>query len=47
VLKDTVARLDLLIAEAADETEKSRATRALAHLYRLLQNYEAPGGRSS
>jgi DNA repair exonuclease SbcCD nuclease subunit len=45
VLKDTVARLDRLIADAADETEKARASRALAHLYKLLQSYEPAGGR--
>jgi hypothetical protein len=45
VLKDTVARLDLLIAGALDESEKSRATRALAHLYKLLQSHDATGGR--
>ena len=38
VLKDTIARLDQLIAEAEDEAEKETATRALAHLYRLLQS---------
>ena len=38
VLKDTVARLDRLIADAADESEKAKATRALAHLYKLLQS---------
>ena len=41
VLKDTVARLDRLIADATDESEKSRATRALAHLYKLLQSHDA------
>lgn len=46
VIKDTIARLDGLIADASDEAEKSRATRALAHLYKLLQNLEAPTGRS-
>jgi hypothetical protein len=45
VLKDTVTRLDRLIAEASDESEKSRATRALAHLYKLLQSHETIGGR--
>jgi hypothetical protein len=45
VLKDTVDRLDRLIAEAADESEKSKATRALAHLYKLLQSEHATGGR--
>jgi len=33
-----VRSLDQLIAEAEDETEKEMATRALAHLYRLLQS---------
>jgi hypothetical protein len=42
VLKDTIARLDRLAAETADESEKSRATRALAHLYKLLQKQNAP-----
>ena len=41
VLKDTVARLDRIIAEAIDESEKDKATRALAHLYKLLQNQDA------
>ena len=45
VLKDTVARLDRLIADATDESEKSRATRALAHLYKLLQSHDANGAR--
>jgi hypothetical protein len=45
VLKDTVARLDRLIADAMDESERSRATRALAHLYKLLQRHDAIGGR--
>ena len=45
VLKDTVARLDRLVAESIGETEKSKATRALAHLYKLLQSHEAIGGR--
>lgn len=44
VLKDTVARLDRLVAEAADDAEKSKATRALAHLYRLLQDQHPTGG---
>jgi hypothetical protein len=45
VLKDTVARLDRLIADAVDESEKLRATRALAHLYKLLQSHDVNGGR--
>jgi DNA repair exonuclease SbcCD nuclease subunit len=46
VLKDTVARLDKLIEEAMDESEKLRATRALSHLYKLLQSHEASAGRA-
>jgi DNA repair exonuclease SbcCD nuclease subunit len=38
VIKDTIARLDQLIADAVEESEKEKATRALAHLYRLLQS---------
>jgi DNA repair exonuclease SbcCD nuclease subunit len=45
VLKETVARLDRLIADATDEFEKSRATRALSHLYQMLQSHEATGER--
>jgi DNA repair exonuclease SbcCD nuclease subunit len=43
VLKETVARLDRLIADATDEFEKSRATRALSHLYKMLQSRDATG----
>jgi DNA repair exonuclease SbcCD nuclease subunit len=39
VLKDTVARLERLMADATDEAEQAKATRALAHLYRLLQSH--------
>lgn len=45
VLKDTVARLDRLVAEASGEPERAKATRALAHLYRLLQIQEQADGR--
>ncbi len=45
VLRDTVDRLDKLIADAVDEPEKSKATRALSHLYKLLQSEHAAGGR--
>src|SRR5580698_219010 len=38
VIKDTIARLDQLIADAVEDSEKEKATRALAHLYRLLQS---------
>jgi DNA repair exonuclease SbcCD nuclease subunit len=44
VVQDTIARLDRLIAAANDETERARATRALAHLYKLLQSQEAVVG---
>ncbi len=47
VLKDTVARLDRIVADAPDEATRSKATRALAHLYKLLQNQNAAGGRAS
>ena len=47
VLKDTVARLDLRIVNATDEAEKSKATRALAHLYKLLQSHDVTGRRES
>jgi DNA repair exonuclease SbcCD nuclease subunit len=45
VLKDTVARLDRIIEESTEEFEKSKATRALAHLYKLLQSRDAAGGQ--
>lgn len=41
VVSDTIARLDNLVAGASDEAEKMRATRALAHLYKLLQSQAA------
>jgi len=44
VLKDTVERLDQLIANAVEEAEKAKATRALSHLYKLLQSHHT-GGR--
>lgn len=46
VLKATVARLDRLVAEAVDDAEKAKATRALAHLYKLLQRQNEPMGRA-
>jgi DNA repair exonuclease SbcCD nuclease subunit len=45
VLKDTVGRLDRLITGATDDSQKSKATRALAHLYKLLQSHHETGGR--
>jgi len=37
VLQDTVARLDRIAEEAVDAADKAKATRALAHLYKLVQ----------
>ena len=45
VLQDTVDRLERLVATATEDSEKSRATLALAHLYKLLQNHAASVGR--
>lgn len=45
VLRDTVSRLDQLILSASSEVEKSRATRALSHLYKLLQSHHISKGR--
>src|SRR5208282_2998466 len=45
VIKDTIARLDQMIEEASDDAERARATRALAHLYKLLQSQETLAGR--
>jgi DNA repair exonuclease SbcCD nuclease subunit len=45
VLRDTVARLDQLIATADDEADRLKATRALSHLYKLLQSHEAAAAR--
>jgi DNA repair exonuclease SbcCD nuclease subunit len=45
-LKDTVARLNRIVADAMDESEKSRATRALSHLFKLLKSHNAPGVRN-
>jgi DNA repair exonuclease SbcCD nuclease subunit len=44
VLKDTVARLDLLVASAPLEAEKEKAKRALSHLFEMLAKREATGG---
>jgi DNA repair exonuclease SbcCD nuclease subunit len=44
VLKDTVARLDQLIAAAPGEPETATAARALAHLYDLLQTRDLTSG---
>jgi DNA repair exonuclease SbcCD nuclease subunit len=44
VVRDTIARLDRIVEEADNEPEKLRATRALGHLYNLLQRSEALSG---
>lgn len=46
VVRDTIARLDRIIEEADDDYEKLRATRALGHLYRLLQSSDVLSGRA-
>ena len=46
VLKDTVARLERIVADAIDEFEKMRAARALAHLFKLLQSHNTTAGRN-
>ncbi|HEX4961483.1 MAG TPA: DNA repair exonuclease [Thermoanaerobaculia bacterium] len=40
VLKDTVDRLSRIVAEAEDEADKAKATRALTHLYKLLERQD-------
>jgi DNA repair exonuclease SbcCD nuclease subunit len=42
VIAETIARLDQLAADTLDEAERANATRALAHLYKLLQSHEEP-----
>lgn len=39
VLKDTVARIERMVVDAPDEAERSKAIKALAHLYKLLQSH--------
>src|SRR5579872_313062 len=46
VLRDTVMRLDQLIASAHSEVERSKATRALSHLFKLLQSQHVSKGRA-
>lgn len=45
VVQDTIARLDRMIQESDDDGEKLRATRALGHLFKLLQSSEAFSGQ--
>lgn len=44
VVQDTIARLDRMIEESNDDGEKLRATRALGHLFTLLQGSGASSG---
>ena len=44
-LKATVARLDRIAVDAEDEAEREKATRALAHLFRLLKTTDEAAGR--
>lgn len=46
VINDTIERLFRVVADATDEEEKSRANRALIHLYKLLQSRDTVVGRS-
>jgi DNA repair exonuclease SbcCD nuclease subunit len=43
VIKDTIARLDRIREQSGDDAERLRATRALAHLYGLLESQDAAG----
>ena len=44
VLRDTIARLDRIAAEAPDEMERDKANRALSHLFKLLQQQDGSTG---
>lgn len=46
VLRDTVARLDRIVSEAANEAEQAKANRALFHLYKMLQRQNEPIGET-
>lgn len=46
VLQDTVARLGRIAEDGVDEAEKAKATRALSHLYKLLQRQNEGMGRA-
>ena len=46
VLRDTVDRLDALVKQSTDESEKTKATLALNHLYKLLQARSTTGGHT-
>jgi DNA repair exonuclease SbcCD nuclease subunit len=45
VVKTTIDKLDRVISDSDDEQEKEIATRALAHLYKMLQTTEDEVGR--
>jgi hypothetical protein len=47
VVKATIDKLDRIVADADDEGEKATATRALSHLYKLLQTTDDEVGRLS
>jgi DNA repair exonuclease SbcCD nuclease subunit len=47
VVKATIDKLDRIVADADDEGEKAIATRALSHLYKLLQTTDDEVGRLS
>jgi DNA repair exonuclease SbcCD nuclease subunit len=47
VVRATIEKLDRLVTDSGDEREKEIATRALSHLYKLLQATEAAAGRLS
>jgi hypothetical protein len=40
VVLDTVARLRKVAEDAEDEADRARATRAISHLYKLLQRVD-------
>ncbi len=47
VVRATIERLDRIVADSEDEGEKDTATRALSHLYKLLQRTDEATGRPS
>jgi DNA repair exonuclease SbcCD nuclease subunit len=47
VVKATIDKLDRIVSDSDDEGEKEIATRALAHLYKLLQTTDDEVGRLS
>jgi DNA repair exonuclease SbcCD nuclease subunit len=47
VVKETIDKLDRIVSDSHDEHEKEIATRALSHLYKLLQTTDDEVGRLS